>query len=669
MTTRAQTQRRKSIDTTARTPAPKKRTAIIATPPVKAVPQRTVNTLRRRIKEAAWLYIKQTPSFNPDHGIRPDYMFKALNSKKENVRKTVQDGVAELYQAGIFPADNSAEKEKFMKLLEKPNYEAKFDRLITNPLLELSGFEKEPTESNESGAVAGTDGSLTGKSSDASRVPPGTTVKNLDAPVQTPAPSGRPESDISYTTVRSESSDEEDIKVSAGTSTSTSTSTSTRRALAMPSTVVTPTGGGAPSASTVAGTGTPLGVSAVASGSATAASASPSGVAGTGTPLGVSAGASGGAPAASASPSGVDVPTVVTIPGTVVGGGSVFAPATSVTSASTMPDPVGSGSTLGPIPPPPTIAGPPTSATSATSVMTTDPTVTSASTSTPSSTTVTTPATSAAGTGPAVAGVSTQTDPIVLGKRTRVSLTDENERVLSQVYFNPDYNNLTVEDVIKLAKEADPGDNNYTYENVARWMLTAKRSKLDPQTMSSHLSSLISKFKFPFRVIHHAAVEKFLLTVDFGAFMKFVRDHHPDQIRTSAVLSLSATQLVRHSKSLIEYWGDKIAITTLMYPSENLKRQDLSDEYQEILMCVLGYVLSAAVTPGLSTRGGAHSYAEVNSMQINDIENARRMAGSQHVTTNIGRGVGHNAAPVNIRLGEDYSADPVYGVGTRVVQL
>lgn len=269
--------------------------------------------------------------------------------------------------------------------------------------------------------------------------------------------------------------------------------------------------------------------------------------------------------------------------------------------------------------------------------------------------------------------------PLPPKKRSRVSLNDENIRILSQIYFNPDYKGLTVEDVIKLAKEADPGggrdpddpggDDPYSYENVARWMLTAKRSKLSNQSMSPQLNNLISKFKFPFRVIHHAAVEKFLLTVDFGSFMKFVRDHHPDLIRTSAVLSISPTALLSHSKSLIEYWGAKIAINTLMYPSDNLKHQDLSDEYQEILMCVLGFVLSAAVTPGLSVRGGSHSYAEATSRQITDIENARKMAGSQHVTTNVGGRIGHSAPMALRNLGENDGDSVVYGKGTRIVPL
>jgi hypothetical protein len=200
-------------------------------------------------------------------------------------------------------------------------------------------------------------------------------------------------------------------------------------------------------------------------------------------------------------------------------------------------------------------------------------------------------------------------------------------------------------------------------------MLTAKRSKLSSQDMSPQLNNLISKFRFPFRVIHHAAVEKFLLTVDFGSFMKFIRDHHPDLIRTSAVLSVSPAALLRHSKSLIAYWGGKIAINTLMYPSDNLKHQDLSDEYQEILMCVLGFVLSAAVTPGLSVRGGSHSYAEATSRQVADIESARKMAGSQHVTTNVGGRIGRSAPMIVRSLGENGHDRTVFGENTRIVPL
>lgn len=274
-----------------------------------------------------------------------------------------------------------------------------------------------------------------------------------------------------------------------------------------------------------------------------------------------------------------------------------------------------------------------------------------------------------------VKNIEVQTDPpAVSKKRGRVSLSDENNRILSQIYFNPDYQGLSVEDVISLAKEADPRGNDpdddpYTYENVARWMLTAKRSKLSSQEMSPQLNNLISKFRFPFRVIHHAAVEKFLLTVDFGSFMKFIRDHHPDLIRTSAVLSVSPAALLRHSKSLIAYWGGKIAINTLMYPSDNLKHQDLSDEYQEILMCVLGFVLSAAVTPGLSVRGGSHSYAEATSRQVADIESARKMAGSQHVTTNVGGRIGRSAPMIARSLGENDHDRAVFGENTRIVPL
>jgi hypothetical protein len=280
-----------------------------------------------------------------------------------------------------------------------------------------------------------------------------------------------------------------------------------------------------------------------------------------------------------------------------------------------------------------------------------------------------------ADTATAVKSIEVQTDPpAVSKKRGRVSLSDENNRILSQIYFNPDYQGLSVEDVISLAKEADPRGNDpdddpYTYENVARWMLTAKRSKLSSQEMSPQLNNLISKFRFPFRVIHHAAVEKFLLTVDFGSFMKFIRDHHPDLIRTSAVLSVSPAALLRHSKSLIAYWGGKIAINTLMYPSDNLKHQDLSDEYQEILMCVLGFVLSAAVTPGLSVRGGSHSYAEATSRQVADIESARKMAGSQHVTTNVGGRIGRSAPMIARSLGENDHDRAAFGENTRIVPL
>lgn len=126
-----------------------------------------------------------------------------------------------------------------------------------------------------------------------------------------------------------------------------------------------------------------------------------------------------------------------------------------------------------------------------------------------------------------------------------------------------------------------------------------------PAMMTPQLRDLSTRTKFPFRIIHHAAVEKFLLTVDFPSFMKFVRDHHPDLIRTAAALDIPGTELIQNSKSLIVFWGDKIGIKKLKY-SSNSKIKDISDEYQEILMCVMGLVISAAVTPMLSNRGQTH---------------------------------------------------------------
>lgn len=159
-------------------------------------------------------------------------------------------------------------------------------------------------------------------------------------------------------------------------------------------------------------------------------------------------------------------------------------------------------------------------------------------------------------------------------------------------------------------------------------MLTEQPVEKIPKVISPQLSDLISLNKFPFRIIHDAAIEKLLLTVNFNAFMKFVRDHHPDLIRTTAVLSFEKEQLLRNSRSLIDYWGTKIAITELKYNSTSNQLRDLSDEYQEILMCVMGFVLSAAVTPMMGMRGGAQSMADIES-EVDKIQSVR----SNSITT------------------------------------
>ena len=153
-------------------------------------------------------------------------------------------------------------------------------------------------------------------------------------------------------------------------------------------------------------------------------------------------------------------------------------------------------------------------------------------------------------------------------------------------------------------------------------MLTEQPVEKIPKVISPQLSDLISLNKFPFRIIHDAAIEKLLLTVNFNAFMKFVRDHHPDLIRTTAVLSFEKQKLLQDSRALVDYWGTKIAITKLKYDSTSSQLRDLSDEYQEILMCVMGFVLSAAVTPMMGVRGGAQSIPDIES-EVDKIQNVR----------------------------------------------
>lgn len=152
-----------------------------------------------------------------------------------------------------------------------------------------------------------------------------------------------------------------------------------------------------------------------------------------------------------------------------------------------------------------------------------------------------------------------------------------------------------------------------------------------PAMMTPQLRDLSTRTKFPFRIIHHAAVEKFLLTVDFPSFMKFVRDHHPDLIRTAAALDIPATELIQNSKSLLVFWGDKIGIKRLKY-SSNSKLKDISDEYQEILMCVMGLVISAAVTPMLSNRGQSH--IANTTREVDQVAQANANVGSNSTLAN-----------------------------------
>ena len=152
-----------------------------------------------------------------------------------------------------------------------------------------------------------------------------------------------------------------------------------------------------------------------------------------------------------------------------------------------------------------------------------------------------------------------------------------------------------------------------------------------PAMMTPQLRDLSARTKFPFRIIHHAAVEKFLLTVDFPSFMKFVRDHHPDLIRTAATLDIPGTELIQNSKSLLVFWGDKIGIKKLKY-SSNSKLKDISDEYQEILMCVMGLVISAAVTPMLSNRGQTH--IANTTREVDQVAQANANVGSNSTLAN-----------------------------------
>lgn len=159
----------------------------------------------------------------------------------------------------------------------------------------------------------------------------------------------------------------------------------------------------------------------------------------------------------------------------------------------------------------------------------------------------------------------------------------------------------------------------------------ASGAQTEGSVMTPQLRDLSTRTKFPFRIIHHAAVEKFLLTVDFPSFMKFVRDHHPDLIRTAAALDIPATELIQNSKSLLVFWGDKIGIKKLKY-SSNSKLKDISDEYQEILMCVMGLVISAAVTPMLSNRGQTH--IANTTREVDQVAQANANVGSNSTLVN-----------------------------------
>jgi hypothetical protein len=128
------------------------------------------------------------------------------------------------------------------------------------------------------------------------------------------------------------------------------------------------------------------------------------------------------------------------------------------------------------------------------------------------------------------------------------------------------------------------------------------------EPLSPELSVLVDKIKFPFRIVHRAAVEKFLMNVAFWRYMAYIRARLPQYMRVTGALDIPRNQMVAEMKCLVHLYGQHIGVEELRYNVNNTQKK-VSNELQELWMLSLGYLLSGAlaIAPDANTTapGGA----------------------------------------------------------------
>ena len=108
------------------------------------------------------------------------------------------------------------------------------------------------------------------------------------------------------------------------------------------------------------------------------------------------------------------------------------------------------------------------------------------------------------------------------------------------------------------------------------------------------------------------------MNVPFWRYMAFIRARLPQYMRVTGALDIPRNQMVAEMKCLIHLYGQHIEVEELRYNANNTQKK-VSNEFQELWMLSLGYLLSGA----LAIAPDANTAAPGGPAKAGSLENSR----------------------------------------------
>ena len=108
-------------------------------------------------------------------------------------------------------------------------------------------------------------------------------------------------------------------------------------------------------------------------------------------------------------------------------------------------------------------------------------------------------------------------------------------------------------------------------------------------------------------------------------FLAYLRLKLPQYQRTTSQLDIPKAQLLNETRCWLMLYGQFIGIETLKYDSDS-KKIDVSDQYQEVIMCSLGFLLSGAINIPQTAPQGASKVPE-STIEANRLAGVRNSLG------------------------------------------